>query len=511
MFNLFETKKSRRQRLLAEPFPETWRTVLQQNVFLYRLLSEPEQHRLRDAVRIFIAEKYWEGCRGQEITDEVQVIIAAQACLLLLGFEDYYFDDVQTVLVYPGGFLVNDLDPSREDRVSRVSGMAVAEGPVLVSWWDARWEARWLGQGSVVIHEMAHKLGQLHSPETAVPFLSDPERQKRWRKVLRAELRRLREDADYDRPTLLDPYGAGSLAEFFAVASECFFLEPLQMRSWHPKLYRALAGWYNQDPAQRRQPTLPERRAAAQAEAERDRHEIAECGVALRLRPGYREAHLTRAVAYWRLGQPEQALADYDAVLGRDPDDVEILCERGVTHRELGHDDAAVADFTRAHELMPEFARPLFERGLVQAQRGDDVQALADLDAALALDPRDDATLIARARVHLARGDNERALADLAAALELWPWSADAHGERARVRLQTGHYDEAVADCDRALEIDPDFAEAYCCRASALVHKGDYDRAIADCDAAIELDPDCEEAHEIRARAQSALDSGGGK
>src|SRR5579872_5498375 len=101
-------KELRREQLLAPPFPEQWLAYLHQNVFLYETLSEAEQAKLRDALRILIAEKYWEGCRGLVMTEEIQVTVAAQACLLLLGFDDYYFEELQTILVYPGGFLAED-------------------------------------------------------------------------------------------------------------------------------------------------------------------------------------------------------------------------------------------------------------------------------------------------------------------------------------------------------------------------------------------------------------------
>src|SRR6516165_3029941 len=99
------SKQVRRRHLLAEPFPEEWRPLLHQSVLLYQLLPESEQLRLCEIVRILIAEKYWEGCAGLEITEEIQLTVAANAGILLFGFDDYYFDELQTILLYPGGFL----------------------------------------------------------------------------------------------------------------------------------------------------------------------------------------------------------------------------------------------------------------------------------------------------------------------------------------------------------------------------------------------------------------------
>jgi Mlc titration factor MtfA (ptsG expression regulator) len=96
-------KRRRRARVLAAPFPDDWLVYLQKNVALYSLLTEPERQKLRDDLRIIIAETTFEGCGGLEMTDEIKVTIAAQAALLLLGFRHDYFARVHTVLVYPAG------------------------------------------------------------------------------------------------------------------------------------------------------------------------------------------------------------------------------------------------------------------------------------------------------------------------------------------------------------------------------------------------------------------------
>src|SRR5690348_11133532 len=104
-------KRRRRRQILTEPFPAAWRAILAEQVGHYRLLPAADQDRLRDAVQILIAEKTWEGCRGLELTDTIRVTIAALAGVLTLGLRDYYFDNVQTVLVYPREFVVPQDQP----------------------------------------------------------------------------------------------------------------------------------------------------------------------------------------------------------------------------------------------------------------------------------------------------------------------------------------------------------------------------------------------------------------
>src|SRR3712207_6663755 len=104
-------KNRRRRKILAEPFPPALVEILQRNVGHYAWLSDAERARLRQAVQIFLAETDFEGCRGLKVTDEVRVTIAGSACVLVLGMDDFYFDNVQTVLVYPREFRVREQKP----------------------------------------------------------------------------------------------------------------------------------------------------------------------------------------------------------------------------------------------------------------------------------------------------------------------------------------------------------------------------------------------------------------
>src|SRR5438105_1905659 len=99
-------RKRRRRNLCAEPFPEAWQTALDERVGHFALVPAAQQQKMRDIVRIMLAEKDWEGCRGLELTEAMRVVIAASAGVLILGFDDFYFDNVQTILVYPNAFVV---------------------------------------------------------------------------------------------------------------------------------------------------------------------------------------------------------------------------------------------------------------------------------------------------------------------------------------------------------------------------------------------------------------------
>src|SRR5689334_16745368 len=77
-------KDRQRRRLKARPFPNEWLKVIKARVAFFLRLAAVDQAELLEHIQVFLADKNFEGCAGQAITDEVRVTIAAQACLLLL-------------------------------------------------------------------------------------------------------------------------------------------------------------------------------------------------------------------------------------------------------------------------------------------------------------------------------------------------------------------------------------------------------------------------------------------
>jgi Mlc titration factor MtfA (ptsG expression regulator) len=131
-------------------------------------------------------------------------------------------------------------------------GEAHYRGPVILSWDDVREDSRHPGEGrNLVWHEFAHQIDMLDRSTNGTPPLEDRSMRRQWHDVMTAEYQQLIEDAEEGRATLLDSYGAESEAEFFAVATECFFDCPLELRQQHPSLYELLRGYYRQDPAAR--------------------------------------------------------------------------------------------------------------------------------------------------------------------------------------------------------------------------------------------------------------------
>jgi MtfA peptidase len=248
----------RRRRLRAQAFPASWSEILERNVPYYRLLPDADQKELQEHIRVFLAEKNFEGCGGQEITDEIKVTIAAQACILLLHRKTNYYPGLYSILVYPSAFVVKayqELAPGFWVEGQQLHlGESWRRGALVLAWDHVRANATEVNSGhNVVLHEFAHQLDTEDGKADGAPILQHRSMYLAWARILGRDYQRLREDAAQDRPSLLDPYGATDPAEFFAVATECFFEKSAEMRLRHPELYRELELYYQQDPAELRQ------------------------------------------------------------------------------------------------------------------------------------------------------------------------------------------------------------------------------------------------------------------
>jgi hypothetical protein len=248
-----------------------WLALCAQLPFLARLDLEVAQRTRRLAAR-FLATKAINGAGGLELDDAMRLSIAVQACLPVNRLDLHWYDAFEEVVVYPDEFVVDREDVDEAGVVTQwrepLSGEALPGGPVVLSWADVMGASHGAGdqQGTVaynvVIHEFAHKLDLADGKADGCPPLPAPAR-VRWLGVLHAAFEAFNrmidevedsipadmdpesEDAAPYWATLpLDPYAATDPAEFFAVASEAYFVAPQQLAAVWPDLHSELRQLY---------------------------------------------------------------------------------------------------------------------------------------------------------------------------------------------------------------------------------------------------------------------------
>lgn len=232
-----------------------WMRVVSRFSFL-RLLPAADQRRLRELTALFLDRKPVSGAGGLELTRDMQLVIAAQACLLILNLDLDLYDDWVEVIVYPDEF-VTDHEYTDEDGVvhrvrAPLSGEAWEHGPVVLSWRDAE-EADGGDGYNVVLHEFAHKIDMHNGAADGFPPLHADMDRTAWTQVFSAAYEDLQQRLERREETLIDEYAAEDPAEFFAVLSELFFERPDALSAMYPAVYAQLALFYRQDPLKRMQ------------------------------------------------------------------------------------------------------------------------------------------------------------------------------------------------------------------------------------------------------------------
>lgn len=246
------------------PIPDDlWKRTLVRYPFLRRR-DDPQALRLRRLTALFLDRKEFQAVGGLKLTDAMVVAIAAQACLPILEMGLSAYASFVGILVHPDQVLAKreytDEDGLVHTYDEPLAGETMAGGPVTLSWRDVRAAGKDPITGArlpyaVVIHEFVHVLDLAQGPTEGLPLgLPADLSPREWLESLQAAWTRLCAAVEAEAETLIDPYGAESLTEFFAVAAEAFFVTPQALRADDPGLYALLSRYFRQDPAEQAVP-----------------------------------------------------------------------------------------------------------------------------------------------------------------------------------------------------------------------------------------------------------------
>lgn len=254
---------------------DLWQTTVEALPFIARL-DIVDRERLRRLAEALLADKEMAAAGDLELNAQIQVNIAVQACLPILNLGIDWYRGWNSIVVYPGEFLVPrevvDDDGVVHEYVEPIAGEAWDGGPLLVSWEDAQIAGQPNRGGyNVVIHEFTHKIDLLNGDADGVPpfdhQLHPALEMRAWQKSLEDAYERFNAELDLIEASLpahlspddeaadayyahlpLDPYAALNPGEFFAVSSEAFFVNPTRLAQAFPPWYRQLALFFRQDP-----------------------------------------------------------------------------------------------------------------------------------------------------------------------------------------------------------------------------------------------------------------------
>jgi Mlc titration factor MtfA (ptsG expression regulator) len=237
---------------------DLWKRTLVRYPFLQRR-DPADAAELRRLTSLLLDRKEFSTSGGLRLSDAMVVTIAAQAALPVLRLGLSRYDGFVGIVVHADQVVarreVADGDGVVHAYDEVLAGEAMQGGPLMLSWQDVRTAGRHAAQAyNVVIHEFAHVLDLADGVSDGTPLLPPTLPAAEWRATLAASHRQFVARVEAQEQTTLDPYGAEGEDEFFAVASEAFFVSPQGMRDEHPDLYGMFVRFYLQDPAIDRPP-----------------------------------------------------------------------------------------------------------------------------------------------------------------------------------------------------------------------------------------------------------------
>ena len=249
MFSLFSNW--RRNRILSKTNvdAELWRRLVSSASYLHGLSSD-DLRRLHEDVRIFLHDKEFSGAHNLDVSDEMMLNIALQACVMTLNIGVERYAGWHGIIIYPDEFVPNHqyVDEAGIVHTDRrpMTGMARSDGPVILSWADTRTAFAQDGV-NVVIHEFAHKLDMQNGDANGFPPLHKDMNSRAWQNSFAAAYSDFCKRVDAAEETAIDPYASENPGEFFAVLSEVFFEMPGIIIEAYPAVYDQLKAYYRQD------------------------------------------------------------------------------------------------------------------------------------------------------------------------------------------------------------------------------------------------------------------------
>ena len=246
-------KKQLLHKIESLDFPQSYKKILSKTPH-YPKLSTQDQQKLQRSILRFIYSKDFVGV-GLTVTDEMKLIIAFYACLLLVHKKvESCYEDLKTIIIYPHAVIVKEVKSAggiftKEQFV--IQGQS-ANHTVVLTWHEAKKEAYHLRHNNVIIHEFAHEIDFMDGYIDGVPPL-EKSKYDGWTNTFHKEFTTLNKIALKNRAwgkyKMLGAYAASNEAEFFAVVTERFFEAPASLKHHFPNLYNELKDFYQIDTA----------------------------------------------------------------------------------------------------------------------------------------------------------------------------------------------------------------------------------------------------------------------
>lgn len=242
-----KNEKNNTKSQVPQQFPPEWRTILLQKVAFYNSLNDTDKKRFETKVLDFIA-----ACRitgidtSVDITDKL--LVASSAIIPIFGFNDWKYDNLEEVMIYPNAFNENYETAGPDRRITGMVGTGYMNGKMILSKPALHHGfSNETDKQNTAVHEFIHLIDKSDGTIDGIPrLLLEKQYTIPWFDLINKKI-----DEIYKNSSDINPYGGTNRAEFFSVTSEYFFEQPQLLEKKHPELYHLLEKIFKQDMAER--------------------------------------------------------------------------------------------------------------------------------------------------------------------------------------------------------------------------------------------------------------------
>lgn len=234
-------------------FSEEDRMILEEFFPPYPMLSAEEKIRLETRINYFLLHKRFKGASAITVTREMQLLIAAHACLIITNLEiNEVYPGLKNIYVLESSYVEKDnpINPSTGLPLHATRlGESWKRGPIILSWNDIKQSIDFpKRRHNLIIHEFSHQLDQRDGHMDGTPSLPNEQQYHLWANVMSREFTSLISKFRKNQKSDIDIYGATNEAEFFAVCMEYFFTDPVNLERKHPDIFSLFTEYFKLDP-----------------------------------------------------------------------------------------------------------------------------------------------------------------------------------------------------------------------------------------------------------------------
>jgi len=226
------------------PLSAGYRNLLQQYVPFYQNLDQSGKQSFESRVQQFLTDVRITGV-NTEVEDLDRVLVAASAIIPIFGFPDWEYINLREVLLYPDSFGEGFEQEGKERIILGMVGTGAMQNMMILSKHELRQGfINTTGKSNTAIHEFVHLLDKTDGAVDGIPeVLMERKYILPWLQLTHKKIQEILKGRSD-----INPYGASSEAEFFAVVSEYFFERPDLLKIKHPELYKLLEQVFRQQP-----------------------------------------------------------------------------------------------------------------------------------------------------------------------------------------------------------------------------------------------------------------------